>query len=255
MRLGSTRRHWNGLARRDAFWAVLTERDKAGRRWTREAFFATGEAAITAELAWVRGLCPNLRFGHALDFGCGVGRLTQALARHFAQVTGVDIAEEMLALAEDLRPADAPITFRHNPAPDLRLFADGTFDYVTSDITLQHMAPHYARRYIAEFVRVCAPGGLITFQVPAYVPPDPKERFKWSWWPPTLWTRICRFTRRRWEKWVPPEPVMEVHAIPQAEVVATLEAAGARVLAVQENTAAGSHIESYRYLASPGPRT
>ncbi len=35
----------------------------------------------------------------ALDFGCGVGRLTQALARHFNIVDGVDIAPSMIELA------------------------------------------------------------------------------------------------------------------------------------------------------------
>lgn len=248
MLLGSVQRHWNGLARRDPLWAVLTEHDKQGRRWSESEFFATGEAAINAELQWARMHVPDLVLGHALDFGCGVGRLTRALARRFDRVTGVDISETMLALAS--RYVEQPnVTFRHNRTPDLRQFDDGVFDYVTSEITLQHMAPRYARRYIAEFVRVCAAGGIITFQVPAYVPPEPKERFKWSWWPPTLWTRVCRFTRRGWERFFPPEPTMEVHAVPRDVVIHILEGAGARVLAVEANTAAGTHIESYRYLA------
>ena len=43
----------------------------------------------------------GLRVPHhqALDFGCGVGRLTQALAEHFERVAGVDIAASMIARA------------------------------------------------------------------------------------------------------------------------------------------------------------
>jgi 2-polyprenyl-3-methyl-5-hydroxy-6-metoxy-1,4-benzoquinol methylase len=37
--------------------------------------------------------------GRALDFGCGVGRLTQALATHYDKVDGVDISWEMINLA------------------------------------------------------------------------------------------------------------------------------------------------------------
>jgi cyclopropane fatty-acyl-phospholipid synthase-like methyltransferase len=31
----------------------------------------------------------------ALDFGCGIGRITQALAAHYASCVGLDISEEM----------------------------------------------------------------------------------------------------------------------------------------------------------------
>ena len=34
-----------------------------------------------------------------LDFGCGAGRVTRALANRFGHVVGVDISEEMLRLA------------------------------------------------------------------------------------------------------------------------------------------------------------
>ena len=51
------------------------------------------------------------------------------------------------------------VAYVHNPAADPARFADGTFDLVLSFITLQQVAPADARRYIAEFVRGCAPGG------------------------------------------------------------------------------------------------
>lgn len=250
MRLQSTRRHWNWFARTDPLWAVLTNPGKAEGRWRVEEFFATGQVAVAAELRWIQLHLPNLNHQRALDFGCGVGRLTQALAAHFTSVTGLDISEQMLALAREYNRQGERVTLLHNTRRDLRALPDNHFDLVMSDITLQHIAPRYARGYIAEFVRVCAPGGAISFQIPAYVPPPVLERFKFSWWPPTLWTRLCRFGRRRWEKLVPPAPVMEVHAIPHAEVCELLRQAGAKVLAVASNDAAGSHIESYRYLAT-----
>jgi SAM-dependent methyltransferase len=250
MRLHSTRRHWNWFARKDPLWAVLTEPDKAEGRWRIEEFFATGRAAILAELKWIGESELPLRRGRALDFGCGVGRLTQALAEHFEQVDAIDIAEDMLKLAARYNRHAGRVRLIHNTRADLQLLPDSHYDYVLSDITLQHIAPKYARRYVSEFVRVLAPGGVLSFQVPSYVPPPVLEKFKFSWWPPTLWTRICRFTRRRWETIVPPEPVMEVHAIPRSEVHTLVESAGGRIVAERSNDAAGTHIESYRYLVT-----
>jgi SAM-dependent methyltransferase len=48
----------------------------------------------------------------------------------------------------------------------LRMFSDGSFSFVLSMIVLQHIAPSYSHRYIAEFIRVLKPGGIAVFQVP-----------------------------------------------------------------------------------------
>ena len=250
MKLPATRRHWNRFARQDPFWAVLTDPTKVGGGWQVEEFFKTGRDAIAVQVRAVRDQLPELRRGRALDFGCGVGRLSQALAEHFDAVEGVDIAEDMLALARRHNRHGPRVTYHHNTEADLRLFPDNRFDFVLSDITLQHVEPQYARAYITEFVRVTAPGGAISFQLPAWIPPgDRPERFKFSWYPPTLWTRIRRFTRRWWQRYFPSEPVMEVHAVPQAEVLELLRSAGSTIVSVERNYAAGPAIESYRYLA------
>ena len=39
--------------------------------------------------------------GKALDFGCGVGRLSQALADYFDRVVGADVSPTMIGLARD----------------------------------------------------------------------------------------------------------------------------------------------------------
>ena len=55
--------------------------------------------------------------------------------------------------------------FHHNPAPDLRLFSDGSFDFVLVLIVLQHMEPELMRGYMREFVRVLRPHGVAFFNV------------------------------------------------------------------------------------------
>src|ERR1700682_912533 len=61
----------------------------------------------SAELGSVRRNRSVLGDRH-LDFGCGVGRLTQGPASYFASVRGVDIAPSMIELAK-----------RHNRYPDV----------------------------------------------------------------------------------------------------------------------------------------
>src|SRR5262249_5547329 len=49
---------------------------------------------------------------------------------------------------------------------------DAAFDLVYSNVVLQHMEPEYSARYIHEFTRILAPGGVAVFQLPSHLLPD-----------------------------------------------------------------------------------
>ena len=63
----------------------------------------------------------------ALDFGCGVGRLTQPLAARVRQVVGLDISDEMIRRARSYFPN---ITFHLNEKGDLSPFQSGSVDLI-----------------------------------------------------------------------------------------------------------------------------
>jgi SAM-dependent methyltransferase len=170
MSLEDLQRNWNGLAQEDAFRAVLTSGGHVP--WDAETFFRTGVEEISGVMARLKalGLAPG--GARALDFGCGLGRLTQALASHFDRVDGVDISEGMLAQARARNPFGDRLAFHLNGRDDLTLFADGTFDLVYSNITLQHMEPRFSARYIREFFRIARPGGVVVFQLPSEPIPE-----------------------------------------------------------------------------------
>ncbi len=248
MKLWQTRRHWEKFARTDPLWAVLTAPDKAGNRWQVDEFFATGRRETDAALAHVFAHCPALRRGHALDFGCGVGRLTQGLAAHFDHVTGIDISNRMLEHARRHNRHGGRVTYLHNDRPDLACFADNTFDFVLSLITLQHVEPQFARRYIAEFARILAPGGAALFQVPERTAgPVPVRRL--SLWPATLAKRLLRALNRS----AAAVPVMEMHMLAREDVRKSIQAAGATVVHVYRHDAAGADFESYNYIVRKLP--
>jgi SAM-dependent methyltransferase len=169
MELRDLRDTWNELGRRDAMWAVLSGPLEARRAWDPAAFFQTGVDEVNAVLGRVRALGVTPRLERALDFGCGIGRLSQALAAHFAEVDGVDIAAAMLEQAQTYNVAGARCRFHLNEQDSLALFPDDSFDFLYSSITLQHMDPRFSRRFLREFFRVVRPGGVVVFQIPSEV--------------------------------------------------------------------------------------
>jgi 2-polyprenyl-3-methyl-5-hydroxy-6-metoxy-1,4-benzoquinol methylase len=163
LRLLELELNWDAFGKTDPLWAVLTEPDKRLNNWDQAEFFETGRSEIDTVLGYAtdtaRQAGPALRLGRALDFGCAVGRLTQALADHFQRVDGVDIAPSMIEQAREWNRHGERCTYHVNVAEDLRLFANDSFDFIYTAHVMQHMDKRFQQQYVAEFVRVLAPGG------------------------------------------------------------------------------------------------
>jgi ubiquinone/menaquinone biosynthesis C-methylase UbiE len=112
-----------------------------------------------------------VRRGRALDFGCGVGRLSRPLGERFRECVGLDISEGMLKLARELNDDRPNCRFVVNDAPDLGQFETASFDFVYSSLVLQHMpSAEMVEAYVSEFLRVLRPGGLAVFQTLSHIP-------------------------------------------------------------------------------------
>jgi SAM-dependent methyltransferase len=165
--LAELQRNWDALGRFDAHWAVLTDQDQNHLRWEIGAFEASGRGEVDLVERMATELGVPLARDRALDFGCGVGRVTLALAERWEHVVGVDIAPSMLEAARARNRAPGRVEYVLNEGSDLAVFDDASFDLIFCKIVLQHMAPEYAEGYLREFVRVLAPGGLAVVQVPS----------------------------------------------------------------------------------------
>jgi SAM-dependent methyltransferase len=163
----SDAKNWEFLGRNDPLFGILSDRSKCGGKWDVDEFFASGRDHIQSLLRTLRDLRVSYQQGSCLDFGCGVGRLTLPLSEVFTHAVGVDVAPSMIERARQFHAANSRCEFRVNAEQDLHQFPDATFDFVHSCLVLQHVPPEIAVRYIAEFFRVCKPGGLVVFQLPS----------------------------------------------------------------------------------------
>src|ERR1700684_2352614 len=106
--LARMRADWNGRAGEDAnYYVAFGRRDQE-----EEEFFSTATDVIRdleLQLPRLRGR------SSALEVGCGPGRLLRPMSRHFAEIHGVDVSDEMVALARQ-KLSDIPNAFSHATA-------------------------------------------------------------------------------------------------------------------------------------------
>lgn len=243
--LARLQRNWDLLGRADPLWAIISDRTRRGGGWQPEEFFAVGREEVARLLADLDRLGVPVRWGRALDFGCGAGRLTQALAERFDEVDGVDIAPSMLALAEQHNRHGARCRYHLNARDDLALFGDASFDLACSLLVLQHLENRYARGYLAELLRVLRPGGVLVAGVPSH--PRPTLRgLLFALLPNAVLNPWRRLRYRHWG-------VMELYGLRREQVVAQLRAAGGRVVAVLPDNALGRDWQAFRYVAVREP--
>jgi SAM-dependent methyltransferase len=158
------RRDWTRLGEEDPLWAVHVAPDKRGGKWDVDQFLELGRADVGIARDWLTRLALPAEWKRVLDFGCGAGRLSQALAEHADEVVGVDVSEPMLATARKLDRSSGKCRFVHNDRPDLRQFEDSQFDLVYSELVLQHLPADVIDGYLAEFMRVLNSGGVAVLQ-------------------------------------------------------------------------------------------
>lgn len=164
---------WRELGETQPFWGVLTHPDYRTENLTAaniEAFYESGDqyiAEIVRQFERLTGARPS---GKALDFGCGAGRLTEAMGA-YAQATGFDISPGMLEQARK----------RAGRGAYVEAMPDGPFDWINTFIVLQHIPPTRGTELIRQLLDRLAPGGLLSLQLTVWREPhlEPGEARGW----------------------------------------------------------------------------
>ena len=163
-----SQQYWDRFAATDPLWAVLSFPEKRGGRWPLQEFMKTGEREIALLFQQFAELQLPLPSKRALDFGCGVGRLSQAFARRMDHVVGADLSRVMIDLARSLDRYPDRVEYICTADTGLDTLASRSFDCIYSNIVLQHVDAALSVRYLREFFRLITPKGLIVFQLPSH---------------------------------------------------------------------------------------
>lgn len=147
----------------------------------------------------------DLEGRQVLDAGCGEGYNTRILARHGARMTGIDISERMIELAQaEERREPLGIRYARASYSDLGVFPDASFDAVVSFMALMD-GPRFDVA-MRESFRVLRPGGMLAFSIthPCFLTKGSRwlrdehgVKVKWmvsEYWNPAGWIEQWRFT-------------------------------------------------------------
>lgn len=218
---------WRAFGQTEPHWSVLTNDDfrQDNLAANIDRFYASGHDDVDTHLNILRRAGLPVAFGRAMDFGCGVGRLTLALGRYARQVVGVDISPPHLKLAAE-RASDvgaANVAFEAiDSVDDLDRYRG--LDFVFSRIVLQHNPPPIMAAIYAKLLAALAPGGTAIVQMPTYM-------------------HGHRFSAAAYL--ASDQPDMEMNGLPQPIIFRLIEEANCRVIEVVEDISAGNSALSH----------
>jgi 2-polyprenyl-6-hydroxyphenyl methylase / 3-demethylubiquinone-9 3-methyltransferase len=133
----------------------------AHRWWDPNSEFKPLHDINPLRLHWIDGIA-ELSGKRVLDVGCGGGILSEAMAGLGAEVTGIDLSDQALQVAQlHLLESKANVTYRKVAVEELAREQPASFDVITCMEVLEHIPQP------AEHVRACVqmlrPGGHAVF--------------------------------------------------------------------------------------------
>ena len=214
---------WTGLGETEPYWSVLSADHfrLSTFKENRDEFYASGERDFGVAKAFLARSGKRLpEHGRCFELGCGAGRVTLALARHFDEVVAYDISKTHLEIARSvvLEAGFDNVKFSL-PAKTGSLRQFGSFDFVVSLIALQHNPPPVIAFLVREICGILAPGGIAYFQVPTY-----RAGYRFSAHP---------YLSEKGDG-------IEMHALPQPIIFKMFEQEKCRILEVREDGWVGS---------------
>ena len=135
--------------------------DVAHHWWDINSEFRPLHEINPLRLEWINARAA-LNGKKVIDVGCGGGILAESMAKKGAQVTGIDLSEKALGVA-DLHSLESGLTIRyqHIAAEKMADQEPGAFDVVTCMEMLEHV-PDPAS-IVAACAKLVKPGGYVFF--------------------------------------------------------------------------------------------
>jgi SAM-dependent methyltransferase len=154
---------WEGFAREDAEYYVLTDLGREPGAEARRAFFESGREQADRLLTE----CAPYLAGRelAIELGCGVGRIALPLSRHFGKLIAVDISPTMLVKLKENAARDAGAGHVEPMLAGASWDVADTADLVYSVLVFQHIDRlEDIARYVDRLSRTLKRGGIAYLQ-------------------------------------------------------------------------------------------
>jgi 2-polyprenyl-3-methyl-5-hydroxy-6-metoxy-1,4-benzoquinol methylase len=219
-----TAAQWHHLGETEPYWSVITQENylQSHFQQSREVFYATGEQeANVLDSTLERNLIEPRPLGRCVELGCGVGRVTGALARRYREVVAIDISAPHLRLAEEELQKQGVNNVTYKQLTSLEQTQElGQIDLFYSKIVLQHNTPPVIAVLLKKLLNSLSRGGIGFFQIPVF-----KAGYKFLIEP---YLEEDNQTN------------MEMHFIPQAELLKLVANSGCRVCELYEDDSIGA---------------
>ena len=214
---------WSRLGELDPYFSVCTDPRFAGVDigGHGEEFYASGEDDLRNLTGFAARAGVDLVGRSCLELGCGVGRVTRWLAPLFRRVQAVDVSPGHLAIAQR-EIGEAGIEnvslIQIGSLEDLRQIVG--YDVFFSVIVLQHNPPPLIAYILMQALTNLNPGGVGFFQVR----PDGLD---------------YSFRAEEYLSTPVDQPEIEMHVLPQRDVLRIVQATGCRLLEIREDDSTG----------------
>lgn len=219
---------WTGLGSLDPYWSVLTdERFRATNMSDLaivEEFYGSGIGDLKYLRAFLDRADLELRSDMVVaEYGCGLGRVTRFLAKEANRVLAFDISSTHLDAARQRMRQEGISNVEFVHVTDRSSLAHlARIDLFFSLIVLQHNPPPVMLSILDAAFAGLRPGGLAFFQVPTY-------SLGYSF-------DLVRFMEREGRA-----KAMEMHFLPQEDILRTARARDMQLIEVRADHLVGNY--------------
>ena len=215
---------WEHLGATEPYWSVVTQPQyyQAEFATHSEQFYTSGKYSADVFLAALRRCGVNpAQLDLCLEVGCGVGRVTWALAAAFNKLIAADISRHHLNIAESYLGGNGVHNVEYQHWQTVHAIRQlPKLCAILSVITLQHNPPPVMAWMLKELLGKLRPGGVACIQFPTY-------------------RNGYVFEVDRYLHSTPPN-TLEMHFLPQQDVFRIMTDAGCHCLEVREDGMVGA---------------
>ena len=216
---------WERLGNAQPFWSVLTQDQYKVNAFKahRDEFYQSGKSAIDICLAALRRNQINYnQYDTCIDVGCGVGRVTNYLAKTFSKTLGVDISQPHIDLARSASQEQGISNVEYVRCASIYDYENlDQADFIFSIITLQHNPPPVILWILEILLNKLNRSGSAYIQIPSY-------------------RNAYLFEAERYLKSPTPE-TLEMHFLPQQFIFAMIDQCDCLCLEVKEDGMASNN--------------